>query len=121
MTDHSAICARDPPLHHRLDPFYPQPVKSGQFLTSPGSTPMRSEPVGPGFSAFHRLYLVIHADPCRKHAGSYGDPCDLPPSPYNLRPRVIPGSLMVSHLAKTGFCGDHGPTPDFTPNWQTTR
>ncbi|PTA76250.1 hypothetical protein C9411_17055 [Serratia sp. Nf2] len=34
MTDHSAIRARDPPLPHRLDPFYPQAAASGDLFTA---------------------------------------------------------------------------------------
>jgi hypothetical protein len=34
MTDHSAIRARDPPLHHRLDPFYPQAPACGDLFAS---------------------------------------------------------------------------------------
>jgi len=61
MTDHSAIRARDPPLPHRLDPFYPQAAASGDLFTACAGWQRRSRPLRRVFYIVNRLYPVIHA------------------------------------------------------------
>ncbi|HCJ99342.1 MAG TPA: hypothetical protein DHV72_04875 [Serratia grimesii] len=61
MTDHSAIRARDPPLHHRLDPFYPQAPACGDLFTSHAKLQAKSRVSNGIFYIVNRLYPVIHA------------------------------------------------------------
>ncbi|UJE01843.1 hypothetical protein FS592_26015 [Serratia plymuthica] len=60
MTDHSAIRARDPPLHHRLDPFYPQAAACGDLFAIHVELQARSRPKEGIFYIVNRLYPVIH-------------------------------------------------------------
>ncbi|HCV63948.1 MAG TPA: hypothetical protein DGZ94_01685 [Serratia sp.] len=61
MTDHSAIRARDPPLHHRLDPFYPQAPACGDLFASLVKLQAKSRVRKGIFYIVNRLYPVIHA------------------------------------------------------------
>ncbi|RJF55105.1 hypothetical protein D4100_15755 [Serratia inhibens] len=60
MTDHSAIRARDPPLHRRLDPFYPQAPACGDLFATRVKLQARSRPRNAVFYIVNRLYPVIH-------------------------------------------------------------
>lgn len=86
LTDHSAIRARDPPLHHRLDPFYPQPTQSAYILGTNITVQAKSQLQPLLFMPSACYPLLHHKDPRLKHMRSHQDPCDLPSSPYNPRP-----------------------------------
>ncbi|HCR60805.1 MAG TPA: hypothetical protein DIW66_02740 [Serratia liquefaciens] len=60
MTDHSAIRARDPPLHHRLDPFYPQAPACGDLFASHAKLQAKYRLMNGIFYIVNRLYPVIH-------------------------------------------------------------
>lgn len=121
MTDHSANGARDPPLHHRLDPFYPQPPADGDLFARQAAIAVRSRALPHRCALANRLYLVIHGRSFIYMPGSRGDPCDLTPSPYNLRPTCDTWFLIWCVISQTGFCGDHGPIAGLTRRWQATR
>ncbi|NTX81105.1 hypothetical protein FCL49_19685 [Serratia proteamaculans] len=78
MTDHSAIRARDPPLHHRLDPFYPQAPACGDLFASLATLQAKTRLRKGIFYIVNRLYPVIHA-------GSLAFP-----------PRIASGSLRFT-------------------------
>ncbi|UJD82529.1 hypothetical protein FS595_23565 [Serratia rubidaea] len=59
-TDHSANEARDPPLPHRLDPFYPQTPACGDLFHKIRSVAALCCLSGRVFYTGNRLYPVIH-------------------------------------------------------------
>ncbi|QHA87243.1 hypothetical protein FO014_09965 [Serratia rhizosphaerae] len=59
-TDHSANKARDPPLPHRLDPFYPQTPACGDLFHKIRSFTALCCLSGRSFYIGNRLYPVIH-------------------------------------------------------------
>ena len=114
MTDHSAIRARDPPLPHRLDPFYPQAAAGGDL-----SPPAPDDHADPGrCAAFLHCQPVIPCYPRRILRSRAKDLTGILAISPRVRIifalRVIPGSLWCV-ISQTGFCGDHGPRPDFVP------
>lgn len=86
MTDHSANGARDPPLHHRLDPFYPQATAGDDLFAISHSILERSRIQAGVFSSPTGYTRLSTADLFANAQGSRRDPCALSTSPYNLRP-----------------------------------
>ncbi|PNM20502.1 hypothetical protein A6J65_017645 [Yersinia enterocolitica] len=89
MADHSAKGAIDPPLPHRLDPFYPQAITSAGSVTWCTAFRAPQQPRSARISEYNGITFPIsnHRSSliCK---GSHGDPCDLSGSPYNPQPYV---------------------------------